>query len=92
MKLITKESVLEYLLWANEVERRPQDFTMEQANAIGMAFAEANYMQEITPRILEGFEDGRDAMEILLSLAVACFQMGREFESRGIDAALKKTV
>lgn len=88
MRDLTEQEITEYLRWAKS-DRQPQDFHQEQTSMVGIAARDIGLLNGLNYKILEGMRQGCSPEEIVLSMWVWGFQMGRECESRLLTQALK---
>lgn len=94
MRDLTQNEIEEYLLFARATRRRPPEFDQAQAEIIGSAFLNSGMMRTVTfavaEHIIELSPEEISGTDILLSLLVWAFMLGRECESRLITNALNQ--
>lgn len=86
MRDLTREEITEYLEYARQTD---SDFHREQAQLIGDTVTAVRLLDLMEPHFVEALEAGFRAKDIILSIWVWAFQMGRECESRLLTLALK---
>lgn len=87
MRDLTKSEIEEYLRFA-KADSKAADFSPEQVGIICEAMRAAGLFESIMKKIATAPDD-LDALDITYSVLIAMFQMGRECESRLINAALQ---
>jgi len=88
MRDLTREEIEEYFRFAIDDERAA-DFHQDQAALVGEALLDCGYFDVVTGKMLQAKRAGLGPTEVMVSLWVAAFQMGRECESRLLTLALK---
>jgi hypothetical protein len=81
MKDLTENEIRKYLEFAVK-DLAAKNFKQGQTELIGQAVLDSQLLRRISPKMLTGLDDGISVENILLSLWVSAFQMGRECESR----------
>ena len=90
MRNLTKDELDEYFQFA-KADKAAADFPREQAKLVGQAMLDFGLMDMMAKEALRFLESGSLASpsDVLLSILISAFQMGRECESRLLTAALK---
>lgn len=88
MRDLTEDEIAEYFEFADK-DVHPADFNYQQATLIGNAVVESRFFQAIAPRVVLALQNGYTSKDLVLSLWVTAFLMGRECESRLLTLALK---
>lgn len=94
MRDLTQEEIRDYLRFAITDDKRSHpEFNQQQAQLIGTAFVEIGLMRDAAlicaKRIVSLPLEELRSEDLMLSLLVWAFQMGRECESRLLTNALK---
>lgn len=81
MRALTREEIAEYIQFSFSEEMETPSFIQEQADLIGEVMY-SRVLPVLVSRLRLAMATGLDPMNLLLSIYVWGFQMGRECESR----------
>lgn len=90
MRDVTKDELEEYLRFT-ETHSPDKSFNCQQSQMIGDVIAASNVFPSAAAKTLACIAEGAGAADVMLTLWVMAFQMGREFESRLLTQTLKKS-
>lgn len=92
MRDATREELEDYFSFSRRPSGPVDGFNKDQAMLVGLVMRNSGVLDCIGDASLRGMREGVDVNSVMTSMYVAVFQMGREFEARRLDLALRGRV